>query len=113
MSYSFDIVGISPVLQFFTQQQRSEANPHRSTAYVSSYICTLDSFIEATEIVPQKPDWDWNQVVDAMIVFWLNQEDKVRRWKSEFETLEGEHLIVGRVANFESIRGELENLFEK
>lgn len=113
MSYSFDIVGISPVIQFFKQQQRSETDPQRSTAYVSSYICTLDSFIEATEIVPQKPDWDWNQVVDAMVAFWLNQENKVHRWKSELESLEGEHLIIGRVANFESMRGELESLFEQ
>ncbi|PSN11642.1 hypothetical protein C7271_24385 [filamentous cyanobacterium CCP5] len=113
MSYSFDIVGISPVIQFFNQQQRQETSSQRSTAYVSSYVCTLDSFIEATESLPQGPDWDWNQVVDAMVAFWLNQEHSVRRWKSELESLEGENLIVGRVANFESMRGELESLFEQ
>ena len=63
MSYSFDIVGISPVLQFFDHQQRVEKTPNRSRAYLGSYCCTLDAFIEATQIVHRKPDWDWDAIV--------------------------------------------------
>lgn len=113
MSYGFDIVGISPTLQFFDHQQRNETSPHRSKAYVGSYVCTLDSFIQATDEVAQKPDWDWDEVVAAMIAFWIHQGDKVRQWRATLEDLEGDNLIVGRVANFDYMRGELEGLFKE
>ena len=112
MSYAFDIIGISSVLQFFNHQQRSESNPRRSKAYLGSHICTLDSFIEAADMTPQKPDWDWNEVVAAMVQFWINQEAKVRYWKFELEQVGKDNLIVARVANYDSLRNEFEGLFD-
>ncbi|MCC5898801.1 MAG: hypothetical protein JJU32_12925 [Phormidium sp. BM_Day4_Bin.17] len=47
MSYTFDIINILPVLNFFDHQQKVEQTPHRSLAYLGSYDCTLDGFNEA------------------------------------------------------------------
>ena len=112
MTYNFDIIGVSPVLQFFNHQQQAETTPRRSKAYLGSYICTLDAFIEATEAVHQKPDWDWDAIVNQIVQFWLTQEDQVRHWNQALAKAEDRSLIVGRVANVESLRGELESLFD-
>lgn len=61
MSYSFDIIGVAPVLDFFTHQQRMETTPRRSQALLGSPLCTLDAFISATEAVHRRPDWDWDE----------------------------------------------------
>ena len=112
MSYSFDIIGVTPVIQFFNHQQQVENTPKRSKAYVGSYLCTLDSFIEATACVHKKPDWDWDEVVSTIVNFWLNQADNVRHWKAELDSAERNSLIVGRIANLNSLRHEYEALFE-
>ncbi len=108
MSYTFDIINILPVLNFFDHQQTVEQTPHRSLAYLGSYDCTLDGFIQSTELVYQKPDWDWDAVVSAMIEFWLNQEERVRHWKQVFHQSDEGHLIVARVANVNCLRREFE-----
>jgi hypothetical protein len=113
MSYSFDIIGVAPVLQFFDQQQRVEPHLHRSKTYVGSYCCTLDAFIEATEGVHLRPDWDWDAIVNSMVAFWLSQENNIRHWQHQLETADGEHnLVVGRVVNYNSLRNEFESLFD-
>jgi hypothetical protein len=112
MSYSFDIIGVSPVIQFFDHQQREEQHPDRSKAYLGSYCCTLDAFIEATEAIHRKPDWDWDAIVSTIVEFWLSQESDVRRWKRELESAAGEsNLLVGRVVNYNRLRSEFEALF--
>ncbi len=111
MGYTFEIVAVSPILNFFNQQQRVESTPHRSRAYVGSYHCTLDSFIAATEQIHERPDWDWDAVVQEMVDFWMNHGDRVSQWRQALAQAEETSLIVGRVANFSSLRGELEHLF--
>jgi hypothetical protein len=113
MSYSFDIIGIAPMLQFFNHQQRVETHPNRSQAYLGSYCCTLDAFISATEAVHRRPDWDWDEIVGKIVEFWLNQEEDVRHWKQQFESAEGhDNLIVARVINYDRLRHEFEGLFD-
>lgn len=112
MSYNFDIIGISPVLQFFNHQQRLETHPNRSQAYLGSYSFTLDALIEATQSIHRRPNWDWDAIVGKMVEFWLSQEDDVRHWKSQFEAVQGgDNLIVARVINYDSLRHELETQF--
>jgi hypothetical protein len=110
MSYCFDIVGITPVLDFFYYQQKVEQNPHRSKAYLGSYECTLDSFIQSTEMIPQKPNWNWDQVVESIIDFWLHQEMEIEKWKVHFFEAREEILIVGRVANVNLLRRDFDSL---
>ena len=110
MSYNFEIIGITPVLTFFNYQQELETNPKRSKAYLGSYDCTLDAFIESTKIIPQKPEWNWDEVVETMIDFWLKNGATVKQWKSELDNIEEDNLIIARIANFSTLRTELEKL---
>jgi hypothetical protein len=112
MSYTFEIVGVSPVWNFFTHQQRVEGDPKRSRAYLGSYHCTLDSFIAATDYIPQKPDWDWDAVVKQMVAFWVQHGDRIDHWRTQLHQAEDDSLIVARVANFQTLRQELESLFD-
>jgi len=112
MSYSFDIIGVAPVIEFFQHQQQIEISPRRSRAFLGSYHCTLDGFIEATEMVHRKPNWNWDAVVNTIIAFWLEYGDRVNRWKAELEQAEDESLLVARVANVAMLRHEFEALFE-
>ena len=111
MSYNFEIIGVTPVLTFFNYQQQIETDPQRSKAYIGSYICTLDAFIESMEMIPQKPPWNWDEVTETMISFWLNHEDAVRQWKLELDSAQENNLIIARVANVEALRQEFEHLF--
>lgn len=113
MGYSFDIIAIAPVLQFFDYQQRAEQHPRRSKAYLGSYCCTLDAFIDATELVHHRPNWDWDAVVNSMVEFWLSQEDRIRHWKHELASSGDDgHLLVGQVINYDRLRCEFEDLFQ-
>jgi hypothetical protein len=113
MSYSFDIIGIAPVLQFFQHQQRVETTHKRSQAFLGSYCCTLDAFIEATEAVHRKPDWDWDAIVGTIVAFWLSQDTDIRHWKQQLAIAQGDqNLIVARVVNYDSLRHEFETLFD-
>lgn len=111
MGYSFDIIGVAPAWNFFKHQQQVEKDPHRSRAYLGSYRCTLDSFIEATQLVYQKPAWDWDAVVNQIVAFWLKHEARIRHWQDELNNCTDESLIVARVTNFQTLRQELESLF--
>lgn len=113
MSYSFDIIGIAPVLQFFNHQQQVETKRDRAQAYLGSYCCTLDAFISATEAIHRKPDWDWDAIVSTIVNFWLSQEKDVLHWKQQFAAAQGDqNLIVARVINYDSLRHEFETLFD-
>ncbi|MGB3201599.1 MAG: hypothetical protein WBA99_11890 [Nodosilinea sp.] len=118
MSYSFDIIGIAPALQFFNHQQQVETKRDRAQAYLGSYCCTLDAFIDAIEAVHRKPDWDWDAIVSTIVTFWLSQEKDVRHWKQQFAAVQGDqtlgtqNLIVARVVNYDSLRHEFETLFD-
>ena len=111
MSYNFEIIGITPVLTFFNYQQQVENDPQRSKAYIGSYFCTLDAFIESMEMIPRKPQWNWDEVTKTMIDLWLSHEDVVRQWQQELETVQDNNLIIARVANLEALRQEFEHLF--
>lgn len=112
MSYSFDIIGVAPVLTLFNYQQQVEQNPKGGKTYLGSHTCTLDSFIQSTQIIPYKPDWDWDEVVTTIINFWLNHEENIRYWKAELETVGQENLLVARVTNVNALRWEFESLLD-
>ncbi|MEO1069314.1 MAG: hypothetical protein AAFW95_09365 [Cyanobacteria bacterium J06638_6] len=112
MSYSFDIIGIAPVLQFFNHQQRLETKRDRSQAYLGSYCCTLDAFIAATEAIHRRPDWDWDAIVGTIVNFWLSQEKDVSHWRQQFASVGDQNLLVARVVNYDCLRHEFETLFD-
>jgi len=112
MSYTFDILGVAPVLQFFYHQEKIEKNPKRSKAYLGSYKCTLDAFMRSAEEIYAKPDWNWDKVMSTLVDFWLKYPDSIEYWKGELDKAGSENLIVARIANVEILRNELEVIFQ-
>ncbi|NCO73654.1 MAG: hypothetical protein GW795_12505 [Cyanobacteria bacterium] len=110
MSYSFDIVGVTPILDFFYYQQQVEKNPNRSKAYLGSYQCSLDGFIKSIQVIPEKPQWNWDEVIESIIDFWLHQEETIETWKQTLENSHPQNLIIARVANVKWLRQEFQSL---
>lgn len=114
MKYTFDILGVSPILYFFNQQQeRKEQKSHTGVEYVASYKCTLDALIQSVENVPDYRGWDLNEVIDTVVNFWVNNSDSIKYWKERLQDAGNENLLVGRVANVKSLRAEFEILLDK
>ena len=112
MNYFFDIIGTASVLTFFNYQQQIEQNKNRGSAYLGSYQCSLDSFIESVDNIPKNPDWDWDDVVGSIVNFWLKNEDQVRYWLNNFNPSDLDTVIVARVGEIEALRCEFESLLD-
>ncbi|MBV5260747.1 hypothetical protein FLX56_20230 [Synechococcus moorigangaii CMS01] len=113
MAYSFDLLGAIPLITFFNYQQQNEQDPQRPKAYLTVYRCTLDSFIDALEMIPKRPHWNWDEVVETIVHFWIKQEDVVRRCEQELPSHPEEpYLVVARIANLTALRRDFETLFE-
>jgi hypothetical protein len=110
MDYSFDLVGVSPVLSFFDHQQKQQSALQAGAAYVGAYQCTLDAFLDSLETVPRYRGWNLDDVVDTVIQFWITNGEKVQHWKSRLDDAGRDSLVVGRVADVESLKTEFEAL---
>lgn len=111
MKYTFDILGVSPVLYFFNQQQeKQEKKQPTGVAYIASYQCSLDALIQSVEIFPPQQDWDLEQVLKTVINFWINNAESIQYWKKRLNDAGNENLLVSRVADINSLRSEFELL---
>jgi len=114
MNYTFDIVGVSPVLQFFSHQQQSLGNSHRQgVEYFGTQVCTLDASLESVEPVPAKWGWNLDIVLETVIEFWVNNSESIQYWKSRLKDAGQDNLIVARIAEIKSLQAELEFLLDK
>jgi hypothetical protein len=114
MKYTFEFLGISPVLDFFTHQQNFlEKSSSIGIEYLGSYECTLDAFLESIETVPKKQDWDMDKVVDTVIQFWVNHSEPIRYWKARLDDAGGDNLLVARVADIKSLKMAFDSLLHK
>jgi len=113
MSYTFDILGVSPLLDFFTQQQKiKETTAPLDLEYVGSYKCTLDSFIESVETVSGQNNWEMDRVVDTVISFWMNNGEKISYWTERLEDAGSENLLVARVGDIQGLKITFESLIQ-
>lgn len=111
--YTFNIVGVSPVLYFFNQQQEVlNKTLDSGVEYVSTYECTLDALIYSVESVTPKHDWELDQVVGTVVDFWMNNSDTVRHWRNRLQDSGKDSLLVSRVADVEALKTEFNRLFE-
>lgn len=114
MKYTFDILGVSPLLLFFQQQQELiQKSPIIGVEYLATPKCTLDGFIQSVEPVTSDRGWDLNEVVGVMIEFWMQHSETISYWKSRLEDAGSENLLVARVANLNGLQQELELLLRK
>ncbi|PLZ95155.1 hypothetical protein CEN45_09485 [Fischerella thermalis CCMEE 5198] len=111
MKYTFDIVGVSQVLQFFNHQQQNLHKPqHQGVEYIATHTCTLDALLESVEPVPQKWNWDKDEVVSTVINFWMQNSDSIRYWKARLIDAGRDNLLVARIADIKALKKELEYL---
>lgn len=114
MKYTFELLGISPVLDFFNHQQKFiQKDSPAGIEYLGSYQCTLDAFIESVETVSSKPGWEMDRVVDTVIQFWMNHSEHIRYWKARLDDAGRENLLVARLADLKSLKTEFESLLDK
>lgn len=114
MKFTFDIVGVSPVLQFFNYQQHNSHDANKlGVEYISTYICTLDAVIQSVEPIPEKWGWDLDEVVGTVIKFWMNNAESVGYWKSRLTDAGNNNLLVVRVADVNALQAEFEGLLSK
>lgn len=114
MNYSFNIIGVSPLLSFFSHQFDTQQHHEYSGAeYIGAHRCTLDAFLESIDTLPQKRGWDLDKAVDTVVNFWLNHGSQVKRWQKRLDDAGAESVVVGRLATTQSLRAELELLMDK
>ena len=114
MKYTFELLGISPVLDFFNHQQKLiQKTPSKGIEYLGTHQCTLDAFLESVETVSQKPGWATDRVVDTVIQFWMNHPENIQYWKSRLNDAGKENILVARVADVKSLQAEFESLLDK
>jgi hypothetical protein len=105
--YTFDIVGVSPVLYFFNHQQEQLVQPQKTgVTYVSSYECSLDALIKSVESTTFAPDWAIDDVVQSVLDFWLDGLESVKYWKQRLQDEPEAVVLVSRVADDRSLRNE-------
>jgi hypothetical protein len=114
MQFNFEILGVSPVLDFFCHQQKINKRQHNlGVEYVGTQKCTLDALIRSIEPVPPKRGWDYEQLVESIVNFWIANPDTVDLWRSRLDDAGNENLLISRVGDIRSLRYELESIFAR
>lgn len=110
--FTFNIVGVTPILDFFTyQQERQQKRNNPGVAYISSPKCSLDAILRTIAHSDLDPTWPTDDVTQTVINFWLSNLDSVKHWQQRLEDSGQETILVSRVANTLALRSELEGLF--
>lgn len=114
MTYTFDILGVSPILSFFNQQQElMEKKPRLNLEYLGNQKCTLDGFVEAVEKVSPQRGWEPDEAIKTVISFWMNNSDSIEYWKRRLNDAGRENLLVARMGDIESLQATFESLLRK
>ncbi len=111
MNYTFEILGVSPILYFFNHQQDVQTHErHNGAEYLGVYRCSLDHFIQSVEMVSPQRGWDVDKVVDTVVGYWLNNADLIAHWHRRLMDAGRESLLVARVGNLRALQTEFEFL---
>jgi plasmid maintenance system antidote protein VapI len=114
MAYTFEILGVSPILTFFNHQQKTLHYPAKTgVEYLACYRCSLDAVIESIEAVAPDRGWQLDTAVDAVMEFWLHNADRISYWKQRLSDAGRQNLLVSRLADFPSLQAEVESLLDR
>lgn len=114
MAYTFEILGVSPILTFFNHQQKTLQGPAKTgVEYLGCYRCSLDAVIASIETIAPDRGWQLDTAVDAVMEFWFNNADRITYWKQRLTDAGGQNLLVSRLADFPSLQAEFESLFDR
>jgi plasmid maintenance system antidote protein VapI len=111
VKYTFEILGVAPILSFFNQQQELlEHQPNAGVEYLGNRKCTLDAFVQSVETVSPNRGWEVDRVVDTVIGYWMNNSDSIQYWKRRLQDTDSENLLVARVGDIKSLQAVFESL---
>lgn len=114
MPYTFEILGVSPIVYLFNQQQEiAQKKPRPRVEYLGTHKCTLDAVIQSVETVPLNRGWDLERVVDTVVDFWMSNADSIKYWQARLQDAGSESILMARVADLKSLRAEFESLLGK
>ncbi|MGK7910475.1 MAG: hypothetical protein AB4050_03185 [Synechococcus sp.] len=109
MRYSFELIGITPILDFFNHQQRNKSQTEGDRAeYIGSYHCSLDRFLSHLHDVPPERNWNMGLLSQAVVDYWIASAHTIQYWQDRLSDAGDSCLVVGRVANTQALRGEFE-----
>ncbi|MEL7086802.1 MAG: hypothetical protein AAF268_15980 [Cyanobacteria bacterium P01_A01_bin.3] len=109
MRYSFELIGITPILDFFNHQQHKQKQIYGDRAeYIGSYHCSLDRFLSQLQDVPPERQWDMSLLSQAVVDYWIASAHSIQYWQERLSDAGDSCLVVGRVANTQALRGEFE-----
>lgn len=113
MAFTFDLLGVSPLLDFFShQQEQQQLSSNSGVEYLGARKCTLDAFIASVETVTPRQGWQLDEAVDTVVHFWLNNIDSVQHWKQRLHDAGRQNLIVARLAELNALRAEFDRLLD-
>ena len=111
MSYTFEILGISPLLDFFTQQQKiNKKIENYKLEYLGIYTCTLDCLLESVETISLHKHWEKDRVLDTVINFWIKNPESIEYWTDRLKNAGDQNLLVARVGDIQGLRKTFESL---
>lgn len=111
MDYTFEILGVSPLLYLFDlQQSQTESHEHLAIEYVGANRCTLDATLQAVEPTVSKRGWDWDSLRRTAIDAWMQKADSIRYWKHRLDDAGQQDVLLVRVAESGDFRQVLETL---
>ncbi len=114
MQYTFEILGVSPVLDLFNRQQELHSqSPVPNMEYVGIYRCTLDASLESVEQVTRSRTWDRDRVVRTVVDFWMNNPESIWYWKERLHDAGTDNLLMARVSHTDALRRAFESLFHR
>ncbi|GAB4217948.1 MAG: hypothetical protein OHK0012_24580 [Synechococcales cyanobacterium] len=114
MHYSFEILGVLPILQFFHYQtQVIPARHFLGAEYLGSSHCTLDAFLGSLESSVQKRGWDLDAVTNAVVEFWVHNQEGIGRWQRRLRDAGHQSLVVARVSHPQGLQQEFDYLLSR
>ncbi|HEY9810063.1 MAG TPA: hypothetical protein V6D13_12110 [Halomicronema sp.] len=114
MNYTFNLLGISPILSFFNKQQEILGQkPGRRVEYLGSHKCTLDAFLDCVEKASTSRGWQVDEALNTVIDFWMKNSETVEYWRERLKDAGKENLLVGRVGDIASLQATFESLLDE
>lgn len=113
MTYTFEILGISPVISLLNHQQVIQSPSQRDVEYLGVQRCTLDTFMTSVEGVSCQKDWNLQQVINTVVDFWISNPQVIQYWTIRLDEAGLENLLLARVGKLEALRNTFESLFDR
>ena len=113
MDYTFELLGVSPILDFFNHQQTLTSQPHMQRAsYLGVYQCSLDRILNELQTVPKDRGWDLDSVAQVVVDYWIGRAHTIRYWSARLDDAGTGCLLVARIADVPTLKHEFERTFQ-